>query len=246
MPIEKKCKVCGSSFTVPPCRVKTASTCSNICAVAVRAKSRERKVLRKCLNCGKEFSLPQSHVDRRIYCSNECRYGSVEWRGNISDRFIGDSNPQWRGGETNQSNGYIYARTKDHPFRSNNYMLKHRLVMEEWLREEFPESPFLVRQGENLYLSPDALIHHINRNRRDNRRRNLIVCSVGSHLLIHRGIMPEVGAYWPPSAEIVTGRAKPIVLAEGPGSITGERKDLDSVKAKGELTWLNINSFLQR
>lgn len=210
MPIELKCKVCGKSFKVPPCRAKTASTCSNACAVLVRAKSRERKVYTRCLACGEQFSLPQSHIDRRIYCSNKCRYGSIEWRDNIADITSAEGNPNWKGGITEGSSGYILIKSYNHPLGSSSgYLLKHRLVMENWLRDECPESPFLVKIENKLYLSKDTLVHHLNRNRLDNRRSNLVACTVGAHTLIHQGIVPEPGTYWPPWAKITVGRNKP-------------------------------------
>jgi len=43
MPVKKICVVCGKDFYVPPCREKKASTCSNACAIEIRAKSRERR-----------------------------------------------------------------------------------------------------------------------------------------------------------------------------------------------------------
>jgi len=209
MPVEKVCVICGKSFQVPPCRAKTASTCSNECAITVRAKSRERKLERTCLNCGKKYEIPQSHIDRRIYCSNECRYGSVEWRANISEATAREKNPMWKGGEVAQSNGYVYKKSYDHPFTNNNYILKHRYTMEKWLREDCPESEFLVKYGDNLYLSDEAIVHHLDRDKKNNRRRNLIVCTFGGHIKIHRGVMPDSGTYWPPWAKITVGRNKP-------------------------------------
>lgn len=211
MPVEKECVVCGKSFSVPPCRALTAKSCSDECAISVRAKSRERKVPRLCLNCGKTFEIPQSHIDRRIYCSNDCRYRSVEYRGNISDKTRGDLNPMWKGGEHNRKDGYVYKISLNHPFGHNNYVLKHRLTMEAWLRNACPESEFLVKLGGMLYLSEEAIVHHLNRIVSDNRRRNLIVCGYGTHVRIHRGIRPEVGTFWPPTARIAVGRRKPII-----------------------------------
>ena len=210
MSVKKVCVVCGQEFSVPPCRALTAKACSDKCAVSVRAKSRERKIVKNCLNCGEEFKIPRSHDGRRVYCSKSCKYGSADWKGDISDRTHGKNNPMWKGGEVAQSDGYVYKKSYDHPFSHENYLLKHRKVMEEWLRDDFPESEFLIKFGNNLYLSDDAVVHHLDRNKKNNRRRNLIVCSFGTHIKIHRGVMPEPGTYWPPWAKITVGRGKMI------------------------------------
>ncbi len=222
MPVEKVCVVCGKGFSVPPCRAKTATTCSEVCAIVVRAKSRERKVTRKCLNCGKDFKIPRSHIDRRIYCSQACKYGSTEWKGNIGDRGRGAGNAMWKGGEPRQTDGYPLKKVYDHPFSWGGYILKHRLTMEEWLREEMPNSEYLIPFGNSFYLSPDAVVHHLDFDKQNGRRRNLLVCRKGTHSAIHFGVYPKPGTYWPPDAKIRLG-VRPGTLA-GPLPDPAERK----------------------
>ena len=205
MPIEKICVVCGKKFSVPPCRALTATTCSNKCAIIVRAKSRERKVTCICPNCGKEFLVPQSCKNTRVYCSKKCKYTSKNFRSKMSAKCSGSKNPMWKGGETDHSDGYIYKHVKGHPFAHNNYVFKHRLVMEEWLKEENPDSEYLIKLGNNLYLSPDYVVHHLDSNKKNNRRRNLLVCTASIHRKIHDGCYPEPGTYWPKNAKIRLG-----------------------------------------
>ena len=214
MPIKKNCVTCGKEFQVPPCRELTAKTCSHECAISVRAKSRERKIVVTCKNCGEEFKIPQSHKSRRVYCSKGCKHGSETYRSDISDRFTGDKNPMWKGGETEHSDGYIYKLAPEHPFASNGYVFKHRLIMEKWLREENPTSKFLKLVDGKLYLSPKANVHHLDWNRKHNFRKNLLVSSNSVHIKIHRGTYPEPGEYWPHSAKIKLGS---IIKKELPG-----------------------------
>jgi hypothetical protein len=198
MPIKKECVVCGKEFSVPPCREKTASTCSNECAVIVRAKSRERKMTAICAECGKEFSFPQSHVDRRVYCSYECKYTCEGYKEKQRISTTGDKNPMWKGGETDHCDGYVYKQCPGHPFSSNGYVFKHRLVMEEWLKEQDPGNKFLIKMGDNFYLSPDVVVHHKNSNRKDNSRRNLIAFASNSeHSLFHNGHKINEANFWP-------------------------------------------------
>jgi hypothetical protein len=205
MPIEKVCVVCGQKFKVPPVRELTAKTCSNKCAISVRAKSRERKVPKICQLCGKRFEVPQSHTDRHNYCSLKCRYESPEYRKSVSERMKGENGPNWKGGEPVHAEGYILKHVPEHPFARNGYVFKHRLIMEAWLREENPESEYLVWLGEQLYLSPEASIHHLDEIKKNNRRRNLMVCWRSVHMALHNGKEPKPGAYWPPNVKIKLG-----------------------------------------
>ena len=61
---------------------------------------------------------------------------------------------------TTVSNGYIKVHNKIHPHRqSDNYVLKHRLVIEKVI---------------GRYLKPKEVTHHINGNKKDNRKKNLM------------------------------------------------------------------------
>ena len=209
MPIEKVCIVCGEKFSVPPVRALTAKTCSNECAVFVRAKSRERKTTKVCKHCGKVFEVPRSHKDRYEHCSTQCKHASEKWKSGCSKRMTGELNPMWKGGETAHPDGYTYKNVHRHPFSYNNRVLKHRYNIEEWLRAEAPDSEYLIKLGDHLYLHPEAVVHHLNGNRKDNRRRNLIVCWSRVHQGIHNNQMPHPGTYWPPDAKIKLGKRNP-------------------------------------
>jgi hypothetical protein len=197
MPIKKTCVVCGESFFVPPSRDLTAKTCSNECAVSVRAKSRSRGAVFNCANCGKETPSIPSQVKRRRFCSVECMFADKQYKEEQSERTFGENNPMWRGGETGTSDGYIYKKASGHPFSNNGYVLKHRLVAEEMLRNETPESEFLIELGEHKYLSPAAIVHHRNGIREDNSKRNLCIMSSSDHTRLHNKTRKEVGRNCP-------------------------------------------------
>lgn len=199
MPVEKVCIVCGKLFTVPPSRALTAKVCSNACAVRVRAKSRERKADVVCAGCGVTFRVPRSQAHRRTYCSKECRYTSAHGKLVRSERTVGEKNGSWKGGETTHSCGYVYSLRRDHPFsgEKSGYIFKHRLIAEKALREECPESPFLIKLGGKLYLHPHIVVHHKDGNKKNNTRKNLVVCTPTAHHQIHRGIQPGPGTFWP-------------------------------------------------
>lgn len=206
MPIEKTCITCGEKFFVPPCRANSATTCSNKCAIPVRNKNSEKRVALVCVNCGTTFDAPVSHTNRRVYCSNECRYSSDKFRRDISARTAGNQNPAWAGGETIHSCGYVYKKDNTHPFQSNGYVFKHRLIMERLMRRFVPNHNFLVSINGEKYLSPDVDVHHVDFDRKNNGYRNLLACTKRAHGQIHNFVHPEKGTYWPENVRIKFGK----------------------------------------
>lgn len=83
-----------------------------------------------------------------------------------------EKNPNWRGGRYDRPDGYVALRRPDHPrANSQNYVMEHILVAEQVLGK---------------YLPPRARIHHVNRDRGDNRPANLVICENDSyHKLLH-------------------------------------------------------------
>lgn len=66
---------------------------------------------------------------------------------------------------------YIYAYVPSHPNATvNGYVLEHRIVMENYL---------------NRLLNPDEVVHHKNKNTRDNRIPNLEVLNKVEHAKLH-------------------------------------------------------------
>ena len=93
---------------------------------------------------------------------------------------LGEGNPQWKGGKVkiyshadkDKSNPYIKVKVHSHPYAdSQNYVMEHRLVMEECL---------------GRYLGPNEYVHHENGIKADNRIENLrIVNGRSKHAKLH-------------------------------------------------------------
>lgn len=179
------CKVCGSEFKVPPSRAGKAEFCSVACASIGRGERRRKRVTLICANCAQPFEAHNAHAHRRVYCSDRCKDTDRAAKADQGFKRIGEGNGNWKGGKTFHSEGYAYRRMPDHPFQSNGYVLEHRVVMERWLRENEPESPFLIQLGNNLYLSPDFIVHHRDENKTNNAIGNLECMTNEQHLRHH-------------------------------------------------------------
>lgn len=76
--------------------------------------------------------------------------------------FKKGSSGNWKGGKRKTKFGYVMFLKPKHPFRTmNNYVLEHRLVMENIL---------------GRYLKRSEIVHHMNGIKDDNRPENLKLC----------------------------------------------------------------------
>lgn len=85
----------------------------------------------------------------------------------------GAANPNWRGGRSVASNGYVLVRVgKGHHLADvRGYAYEHRLVAEENLGRR---------------LRPGEQAHHINGDKQDNRPANIEVLDIADHRAEHR------------------------------------------------------------
>lgn len=108
--------------------------------------------------CGNETSVRNGNLQS----------GAVRSCGCLTRRK-GKENPNWRCGFTITQDGYRYLLTSD-PNRTNRYEPEHRLVMAEVLGRP---------------LTSEEVVHHINRDKTDNRPENLQVLSRQEHAALH-------------------------------------------------------------
>ena len=85
----------------------------------------------------------------------------------------GEKNPNWKGGRSIASNGYVLVKRRDHPAADTcGYVYEHRLVAEETLGRP---------------LLPGEIVHHRNGVKSDNQPENLeVVASIAHHRAEHR------------------------------------------------------------
>lgn len=78
----------------------------------------------------------------------------------------GDKHPMWKGGRIINNGGYVKVYCPNHPEAINNYVLEHRLVLEQKMGRP---------------LKRNEVGHHLNGNKEDNRPENLIASLRKSH-----------------------------------------------------------------
>lgn len=130
-------------------------------------------------NYGKHRKCSEE-TKNKIGKANTGKIASKATKLKLSLMRKGDNNSNWKGGITKTKNGYILIYSPNHPHKSkSNYMLEHRLVMEEHL---------------GRYLTPEEVVHHRGikyslgsiKNRQDNRIENLkLFKSNGEHAVEH-------------------------------------------------------------
>lgn len=70
-----------------------------------------------------------------------------------------------------RTDGYISVYAPTHPgHTSEGYVMEHRLIMEEHI---------------GRFLADNEVVHHINRNRKDNRIENLKLMTASEHMSFH-------------------------------------------------------------
>lgn len=146
---EFSCVKCGNTFTARRSDVLYCETCK-ILRKRERSALSERTLAGKCPDCGKEITRK----------SGRCRECAVKAGSYV---FTGESNPFWKGGQTNHR-GYIRIKNPD-PNGRPRYIGEHVLV---WEKANGP-----VPQNWD--------VHHLNGIKSDNRLENLFAMSKSDH-----------------------------------------------------------------
>jgi|GEM_PF-2114728 len=83
---------------------------------------------------------------------------------------VGPANHNWKGGRVRHAKGYVLRHSPSHPDASGGYVLEHRLIAEEMLGRR---------------LRPDEDVHHIDGDKTNNSRENLLVVGHDAHAELH-------------------------------------------------------------
>lgn len=131
---------------------------------------KHRLVWSICAICKRPYQVRPYDLRRknRACCSRTCGGKNRLLPARGQD---GSNTPNWKGGRTYHSKGYVYAKAPDHPRAWNGYVLEHILVAEAKL---------------GRYLEEGETVHHKNEIKDDNSPDNIeVYATPGEHTSIH-------------------------------------------------------------
>ena len=200
MPVTKTCLICNVEFKVPPARAETATTCGRACkGVLLRQRYEAAWLTTTCPACGTEYKHPEWQRFR-VYCSETCKWSaeSSEWA---------DVEKSEGGTVSRKKDGYVIEYRPRHPFAVRGWLMQHRLVMEQWMREQSFSHEFLIEHDGEKYLRSGIEVHHRDEVKHNNERENLVACTRFGHRAMHYGKPVKRGDAWPLNGLIVEGMA---------------------------------------
>lgn len=121
--------------------------------------------------CGKQTTIAKrSRPDHNEYTGHPKRWVWGHYgRALLAKR--GTDHPRWGGGRYAARDGYVLIYKPDHPTaKKDGYIFEHRYVYE-------------MTRG--VLLPRNAIVHHINGIKDDNRPENLIVATRAHHSKVH-------------------------------------------------------------
>lgn len=176
--------------------------CSKACVDTAKRKTRppprlRPPVLKVCETCSVTFRIPPARRNKARFCSRNCRDSNAAFRQRASEIQQREKHWRWGGGRYQRGTGYVRIKGRKNAVETGR--AEHRAVMLTWLQEESPDHPFLVTVDGARRLHPDVDVHHIDRDRANNARSNLLAVTKPAHAQIHhRGTKPNAWECWPP------------------------------------------------
>lgn len=131
---------------------------ARVVATARRQRSVQNPNLTGLCACGCGAQTPlagENHPERGYYKGQPLRF--------VPGHHVkkGAASHKWRGGRWVHPSGYVWIYAPDHPHRNaKGYVYEHRLVIEHRI---------------GRILEPAERVHHVNRDRGDNRDENLVL-----------------------------------------------------------------------
>ena len=132
---------------------------ARFCSNKCSGLAKRKRTTRLCEICGKEVTRCDSQFYEHCFCSVEC---TGKW---YSENYKMGNSARWSGGKIDQ-NGYWFIKQPD-----GSYKQEHIIVAEKMLGRPLEEN---------------EVVHHINKNKKDNTPENLLVMTRSEHINLHR------------------------------------------------------------
>lgn len=91
--------------------------------------------------------------------------------------------------------------------------MQHRLVMEQWMREENAAPQLMEPVRGVFYLRRGIEVHHRSEKKDDNARDNLVACTRLAHRCMHHGKPVNADEAWPLTGLVVRGMSLALTFA---------------------------------
>lgn len=124
-----------------------------------------------------------------VPCACGCGVNATRGRKYISGHNTRGETAQlaraYQQGQYKRIDGYVFILSPDHPLAAHGYVPEHRLVVERFLRATQPGSPYLMQLGNQLYLRPEFIVHHMDEVKDNNVIGNLRPMTRNEHKRWH-------------------------------------------------------------
>lgn len=203
------CAVCGKEFYAQPQRLKNKNICcSKTCAAALKKRNANKNAI--CPVCNKQFHAKPYHLKKykNVCCSMPChkawRSLAMTGSGNHQYGLKGHKNASFKGSVIPRANNKLtdmMIYSPEHPFSDARGRIKyHRFIVEK--NYELFNSEYFIKIGNDFYLKPEFIVHHIDGDHNNNDVNNLRVMTKGEHSRLHcilskRNRNPLTGRFLP-------------------------------------------------
>ncbi len=181
--VELNCKNCGKGVRIPRYRVKSFQFCSRKCAWGY--KKVHDRTEKDCSHCGSRYSVVRRDGANAKYCSDKCYDESMKYRGSVEltcsvcRKIFRRSPSKIRADKAPccSTSCRNILRRVDKPGRASaaRSWMKDRGMINSCSRCAYDERPEIL------------VVHHGDRNRRNNNLDNLVVLCPNCHAIEHYG-----------------------------------------------------------